>query len=140
MIWEGRFVSEGVLAEGIHEARRALGEEPGKGVFIRTVHGRGYQFVFRPVEVATARNEPSSAGKESPSAWTGGAGPTLLQPGENFIGRDATCLIVLVGLLVSRRHAGSMSHPPKPIVHDPVEERHGCEWREDLGASDAGER
>jgi pSer/pThr/pTyr-binding forkhead associated (FHA) protein len=30
---------------------------------------------------------------------------TTLMPGQNFIGRDSTCLIVLAGRLVSRRHA-----------------------------------
>ena len=34
-IWEGRFVSDGVLAEAIHEARRALGEDADASVSIR---------------------------------------------------------------------------------------------------------
>jgi DNA-binding winged helix-turn-helix (wHTH) protein len=103
-LWQGRYVSEGVLAEAIHEARRALGDEAGKGLYIRTVHGRGYQFVFRAVQAVGGGGEPSGAGAFFYCLdWTGG--PTPLQPGENFIGRDSACLIVLAGPQVSRRHA-----------------------------------
>jgi DNA-binding winged helix-turn-helix (wHTH) protein len=116
-LWEGRFVSEGVLAEAVHEARRALGEDAEQAAFIKTVHGRGYQFVFRPVQVIAGQNE--SAGVEGGSFcmhWTGG--PTPLRDGENFIGRDPACLIVLIGLRVSRQHARIVVTSTTAIVED----------------------
>jgi DNA-binding winged helix-turn-helix (wHTH) protein len=116
-IWEGRFVSEGVLAEAVHEARRALGGEAEKDAFIRTVHGRGYQFVSRLVQVLAPRIEP--AGGEEVSFcldWTGGR--TTLRPGENFIGRDSACLIVLTGPEVSRRHACVDVSAGAAVIHD----------------------
>ena len=116
-LWQGRFVSEGVLAEVIHEARRAFGEEAGQGTFIRTVHGRGYQFVFQPVEVvASVDRKIDDAAVSFWLDWSGGL--TALWPGENFIGRDAACLIVLVGGRVSRRHARVDVSPDAAVVHD----------------------
>ncbi len=116
-LWEGRFVSDGVLAEAVHEARRALGEDAEKAAFIKTVHGRGYQFVFRPVEVIAGQNE-SPGGEESAFHlhWTGG--PTALRDGENFIGRDLACLIVLAGPRVSRQHARIVVSSTTAIVED----------------------
>ena len=116
-LWEGRFVTEGVLAEAIHEARRALGEDAGQGTFIRTVHGRGYQFVFQPVEVVASGDRKIDAGAASFwLEWSGGL--VGLWQRENFIGRDDACLIVLAGGRVSRRHARIDVSPGAAVVHD----------------------
>ena len=116
-LWEGRFVSEGVLAEAIHEARRAFGEDAGRDAFIRTVHGRGYQFVCQPVEIVTSGHPKIEAGAASLWLdWSGGL--TALWQGENFIGRDASCLIVLVGSRVSRRHARVDVSATAAVLHD----------------------
>ena len=81
------------------------------------MHGRGYQFVFRPVQVIADKNE-SPAGEETAFHlhWTGG--PTALRVGENFIGRDLACLIVLAGPRVSRQHARIVVSPTTAIVED----------------------
>lgn len=44
-VWGGRFVSEAALTSRIKEARRALGDTGELQRYIRTVRGRGYQFV-----------------------------------------------------------------------------------------------
>jgi pimeloyl-ACP methyl ester carboxylesterase/DNA-binding winged helix-turn-helix (wHTH) protein len=44
-VWGGRFVSEAALTSRIKAARRALGDDGEAQRFIRTVRGRGYQFV-----------------------------------------------------------------------------------------------
>lgn len=44
-VWGGRFVSEAALTSRIKAARRALGDDGESQRFIRTVRGRGYQFV-----------------------------------------------------------------------------------------------
>ncbi len=48
-VWGDRFVSESTLTSRIKEARRAVGDDGAAQRCIRTVHGRGYQFVA-PVE------------------------------------------------------------------------------------------
>ena len=116
-IWKGRFVGEGALTEAIHEARRALGEDATNAVYIKTLHGRGYQFLFRPVEVLAGENGFRRA--EASSAfllWTGG--PTPLREGESFIGRDPVSVVVLDGLRVSRHHARLFVSSGKAIVED----------------------
>lgn len=44
-VWGGRFVSEAALTSRIKAARRALGDDGTSQRYIRTVRGRGYQFV-----------------------------------------------------------------------------------------------
>jgi pimeloyl-ACP methyl ester carboxylesterase/DNA-binding winged helix-turn-helix (wHTH) protein len=50
-VWGGKFVGEAALTSRIKAARRALGDDGESQRFIRTVRGRGYQFVA-PVTVA----------------------------------------------------------------------------------------
>ncbi len=53
-VWGGRFVGEAALTSRIKAARRALGDDGESQRFIRTVRGRGYQFVgtLREAEVS----------------------------------------------------------------------------------------
>jgi len=44
-VWGGRFVGEAALTSRIKAARRALGDDGESQCYIRTVRGRGYQFV-----------------------------------------------------------------------------------------------
>jgi DNA-binding winged helix-turn-helix (wHTH) protein len=116
-LWKGRFVSDGVLTLAVHEARHALGEGAAEAAFIKTLHGRGYQFLFRPVQVISTGNR--APGTERPSAcllWPGG--PTPLQDGESFIGRDPEAVIVLDSLRVSRQHARIVVSSGTAIVED----------------------
>ena len=49
-VWGGRFVGEAALTSRIKAARRALGDDGESQRFIRTVRGRGYQFVGTVVD------------------------------------------------------------------------------------------
>lgn len=51
-VWGGRFVGEAALTSRIKAARRALGDDGESQRFIRTVRGRGYQFVGTLTETA----------------------------------------------------------------------------------------
>jgi DNA-binding winged helix-turn-helix (wHTH) protein len=59
-VWGGRFVGEAALTSRIKAARRALGDDGESQRYIRTVRGRGYQFVgtILPDAEAEARAEP----------------------------------------------------------------------------------
>lgn len=103
-VWRDRFVSDNVLSSTVYEARRALGENAGEARFIKTVHARGYQFHFRPVEEVDREVEPPGASSRCAYVrWPGGLTP--LRNGANFIGRDLACAIVLERREVSRQHA-----------------------------------
>ncbi len=81
-IWGDRFVSESALSTRIKEARRALGDDGDRQVWIRTIRGVGYRFVgtvddidaVDPTEVAAL-----------PQRHRG----QLTPPPERLIGRDA---------------------------------------------------
>lgn len=53
-VWGGKFVGEAALTSRIKAARRALGDDGESQRFIRTVRGRGYQFVATVVDDAPA--------------------------------------------------------------------------------------
>ncbi len=57
-VWGGRFVGEAALTSRIKAARRALGDDGETQRYIRTVRGRGYQFVG--VLLAEAEQPPVS--------------------------------------------------------------------------------
>lgn len=58
-VWGGRFVGEAALTSRIKAARRALGDDGESQRYIRTVRGRGYQFVGTVSDDApTAVEEP----------------------------------------------------------------------------------
>src|SRR6188472_3591048 len=61
-VWGGRFVSEAALTSRIKAARRALGDDGESQRYIRTVRGRGYQFVG--TILAGAESEPPEAPPE----------------------------------------------------------------------------
>ena len=116
-LWGGRFVSDGVLAAAVYEARRALGEDAATGEFIRTLHGRGYQFDFRPVTmIAPEDRAPAGPSMDRYLAWAGG--PTPLRDGENVIGRDPSSVIVLDALRVSRHHARILVGEEAAVLED----------------------
>ena len=54
MVWGNRFVSESALTSRIKAARRAIGDNGRSQVLIRTVHGRGYQFIGEVRETVPA--------------------------------------------------------------------------------------
>lgn len=58
-VWGGRFVGEAALSSRIKAARRALGDDGTSQHYIRTVRGRGYQFVGTLATVGAAGDVPA---------------------------------------------------------------------------------
>jgi len=84
-VWGGRFVSETAVTSRIKQARQAIGDNGQAQRLIRTVHGRGYQFVGRAREagpVPEARREPVryavSDGLQIAYQVTGGGGRDIV--------------------------------------------------------------
>lgn len=65
-VWGGKFVGEAALTSRIKAARRALGDDGESQRFIRTVRGRGYQFVASVQRLADAM-ESQPAAPEPPA-------------------------------------------------------------------------
>ena len=94
-VWGDRFVSNSALTTQIKAARRVVGDDGTRQQIIRTVHGRGYQFVASVVEI-TDDQDPGPSG-----AATGFASglPASIQ---SLIGRD-TVLSDVAHELLHRR-------------------------------------
>ena len=58
-VWKGRIVSDATIASCVKSARRALGDSGDSQSYIRTVRGRGFQFLGRllPEAQAAARDD-----------------------------------------------------------------------------------
>src|ERR1700735_2924024 len=54
-IWGDRFVSESALTTRIKVVRHAVGDDGSRQLIIRTVHGKGYEFVATVEEVQEGR-------------------------------------------------------------------------------------
>jgi len=52
-IWGDRFVSESALTSRVKAARQAIGDDGHAQRVIRTVHGRGYQFIAPVTEMSS---------------------------------------------------------------------------------------
>lgn len=89
-LWPDVVVSEANLKNLVAEIRAAIGDEGGR--IIRTVHRFGYAF--------TAGERPPSTAR-----LVGAARLHRLASGENIIGRDDDCAVLLNATGVSRRHA-----------------------------------
>ena len=50
-IWSGRVVSDTSLSSHVKSARKAIGDDGRSQSLIKTVHGRGYQFIAKALEV-----------------------------------------------------------------------------------------
>ncbi len=93
-LWPKTFVEAGNLHNLVSEIRRTLGDESHQ--IVRTVHGIGYSFDARDVEV--------SLGASTFVLWIGDEA-IHLQPGEAIIGRDPAAAVVIDSSDVSRQHA-----------------------------------
>ena len=67
MLWPGQFVEESNLAQNVYKLRKALGQEEGGAVYVKTVPKRGYRFVADVRE----RREAVAGGAAADAADTG---------------------------------------------------------------------
>ena len=116
-VWPDVFVSEANLAIRVNEVRRALGDDPKKPRFVRTVYGFGYAFSGES-EGAAPRGAPPG-GFLHRLIW--GRHEADLGEGENVLGRDPGAALWVEDSSASRRHA-------RIVVTG------GCAVLEDLGS------
>src|SRR4029453_15084299 len=76
-VWKHRFVSDSALASRVKAARRAVGDSGREQAVIRTVHGRGYQFL---PPVPEREQDPAAPAPGPAAPAPGGVAP---------IGREA---------------------------------------------------
>jgi DNA-binding winged helix-turn-helix (wHTH) protein len=103
-VWPGTFVEEANLSVLVADVRRALEDDAKAGMFIRTVHGRGYAFCGT-AQVVSAGKGAREGSSPAPCWLTWREHTRPLAAGENVIGRDPGCQVWIDARGVSRRHA-----------------------------------
>lgn len=97
-LWPDSFVVEANLANLVGAVREALGDDPRRPRYIRTVHRFGYAF-----EAAAAGETRPPAGAALRLTWKGGR--AVLAEGEHVLGREPDLELAFDSATVSRRHA-----------------------------------
>jgi DNA-binding winged helix-turn-helix (wHTH) protein len=100
-LWPDTFVIEANVSHLVRELRSALGDDPARPRYIRTVYGFGYAFQVRPVPMGPVERAPAEL--VCVLRWT--AERVALSRGSYVIGRDPCADVVIESTTVSRRHA-----------------------------------
>ena len=100
-LWPDTFVSESSLTGLVGQIRQALGDDPKRPRFVRTVHAFGYAFSGQASEGTSASvHEGRPAARVIWGKWV-----LPLQAGENVFGREEDAHVRIDSAGVSRRHA-----------------------------------
>ncbi len=100
-LWPNTFVVEANLSNLVGEVRAALGDNPRRPRFVRTVHGFGYAFSEAPQSEGVASQ--GSRGVLYRLVWD--QGRATFGEGEHLLGRDPALEVCLDSSSVSRQHA-----------------------------------
>jgi DNA-binding winged helix-turn-helix (wHTH) protein len=114
-LWPGTAVSDSTLATVANELRAALGEDPKRPRFLRTVHGRGYAFCGVATEAPAAR-AGAPAGRVYRLVLEDRE--ISLHEGENVLGRVEDGVVWIESPTVSRRHARIVIADGRAVLED----------------------
>ena len=100
-LWPSTFVSDATLTSLVAELRSALGENPRRPRFLRTIHRFGY--AFKGIAAAV---ESRPTPHDRPRCWIiWESGQLALDDGDHLLGRDRDVAVWLDSPTVSRHHA-----------------------------------
>ena len=115
-LWPGTFISESTLATVVNEVRAALGDDPKRPRFIRTVRGHGYAFCGETV--APVPEAPASPRRRISLRLVLDDREVALHEGENLLGRVEDGVVWLDAPTVSRRHARIVVSGDSAVLED----------------------
>ncbi len=102
-LWPNTFVVEKNLTNLVSEIREALGDDPSRPRFIRTIHRFGYAFCATRENSEAGRSDARLGHVSFLVKWVHGR--VAIGEGEHIVGRDPDIEIFLNSPGVSRRHA-----------------------------------
>jgi DNA-binding winged helix-turn-helix (wHTH) protein len=120
-LWPDTFVTDASLAMLVAEVRAAIGDSARHSRWVRTVHRRGYAFQEADCGVVAAgrAEAPPAASGGATGLWlVSAAGRAPLAAGENLVGRDPECPVLIDSPSVSRRHARIVVDGDRVTVED----------------------
>lgn len=112
-LWPDTFVVEANLANLVAELREGMGEKGHRDGCLRTVHGFGYAF-----STDAAGDPGAGAGTTGAVSLVRDGRAFALVPGENVLGRDPDCAVVVDDATVSRRHARVTVRGSEAVLED----------------------
>ncbi|MEP1551952.1 MAG: winged helix-turn-helix domain-containing protein [Paraglaciecola sp.] len=112
-VWAGRDVSDTTLSNHIKSARKALGDNGEQQLIIKTIRGRGYQFIG---EVTESTDEPVSSHKATPKLQNRQHYPTRLLSGLTSRHLILPFLLLCLGVLWWLKHPSYNLAPERPYV------------------------
>ena len=84
-LWQGSIVSDHSLTKVITELRQTLGDSARNSTYIRTLHKKGYKWVFEPTSLCKKKPKPMPV-LENVNHWEEGSGP---EPGNPHVLPDS---------------------------------------------------
>lgn len=129
-LWPRKDVTDSVLTHAIYAARRAVGDDSRQQSVIKTVHGRGYQFIAEVIEIPAIEErpvmepaQPAGSQPDEPPSLQAVAADTATAPSRT-VGRllrpvwlmPAGLLIVIAGVAAFWR---PLPAPPERIAVAP---------------------
>lgn len=121
-VWDGRFVSDATISGGIKSARQALGDSGEQQRYIRTIRGRGFQFVAG-VE-AEEQVPPAGASNIQVKVATEPAKPLTAEPSEATSAAPSIAVLPIRLLTPSERY-GALGDA---LSHDVIIELARLHW------------
>lgn len=112
-LWPQTFVSESNLTGLVAQLREALGDDPRRPQYVRTVYGYGYAFSGQAMGPAVSSARKGTAPRV---IWERKIIP--LQPGDNVLGRDEEAEVRIDSPGVSRRHARIVVTAGEAVLED----------------------
>lgn len=100
-LWPATFVEEANLKNLVAEIRAALQDDPRAPRFVKTLYAHGYAFIAGTAERGRASTSPENA----MCFLQHYSRSFALSEGENVVGRDPACAVVIEEPDVSREHA-----------------------------------
>jgi len=115
-LWPDTFVAGSTLATVVGELRSALGEDPKRPQFLRTVHAVGYAFCGEARDCGPRR----VSGPAVPASYrlVLADHDVALRQGENLLGRVEDGVAWIESPTVSRRHARILVEGGQAILED----------------------
>ena len=107
-LWEGREVSDATLSNHINSARKVLGDDGDRQVVIKTLRGRGYQFIAELDEQADCLQQDSPIKESNSTAVTVTRPTEVLTPLSKYSIVSVLLIIVITVVFVFVNSGGDV--------------------------------
>lgn len=126
-VWKGRIVSDATISSAVKSARQVLGDSGAEQRFIRTVRGRGFQFVAVVETVGADAHSPAETASAEPVVLLEGSKTIAQEPNatDESKGSRPSIAVLPIRLLTMSERYGSLGDA---ISHEVIVELARLHW------------